>query len=62
MDAHAAQLRDVVDAIARGAEPRSTGADGRAAVEIVLAAYESARIGSAVHLPMRRPAESASVS
>lgn len=45
VDAHRAQLQDVVDAVGAGREPAVTGADGRAALAVVLAAYESARTG-----------------
>ena len=49
---HAAQLRDVVEAIERGREPAITGEDGRAALELVLAVYASARRGEEVALPL----------
>jgi predicted dehydrogenase len=50
-DSHAAQLADLLDAIDAGRAPAVTGQDGRAALEIVCAAYESAREGRTVQLP-----------
>ena len=38
-----------------GAEPPITGEDGRAALELSVAAYESARTGLPVHLPIEYP-------
>jgi len=49
---HAAQISDLLDAIDEGRQPSVTGADGRAALEVVLAVYESAREGRTVKLPM----------
>jgi UDP-N-acetyl-2-amino-2-deoxyglucuronate dehydrogenase len=46
--AHAAQIADLMEAIDTGREPAITGADGRAALEIVCAVYESARSGRPV--------------
>jgi len=48
--AHRAQLQDVVDAIAQGQQPAITGEDGRRALELVRAAYASARSGREVEL------------
>jgi UDP-N-acetyl-2-amino-2-deoxyglucuronate dehydrogenase len=48
---HAAQIGDLLNAIDEGRAPSVTGEDGRAAVEIVCAIYESARDGCAVRLP-----------
>ncbi len=45
---HAAQIADLLAAVEEGREPAVTGADGRAALEIVLAVYESARCGRPV--------------
>jgi UDP-N-acetyl-2-amino-2-deoxyglucuronate dehydrogenase len=45
---HAAQISDLLDAIQEGHEPSVTGEDGRAALEIVCAVYESARQGRPV--------------
>jgi UDP-N-acetyl-2-amino-2-deoxyglucuronate dehydrogenase len=49
--AHAAQLADLLAAIDEGREPAVGGQDGRDALEIVCAVYESARTGQAVRLP-----------
>jgi UDP-N-acetyl-2-amino-2-deoxyglucuronate dehydrogenase len=48
---HAAQLADFVAAIEAGREPSPSAPDGRAALEVVLAVYQSAREGRAVRLP-----------
>jgi UDP-N-acetyl-2-amino-2-deoxyglucuronate dehydrogenase len=48
---HAAQIGDLLDAIDEGRAPAVTGTDGRAAVELVRAIYESARDGCSVRLP-----------
>src|SRR5580704_15017548 len=47
---HAAQLADLLDAVDAGREPAVTGQSGRAALEIVLAVYESSRTGRPVAL------------
>ena len=47
---HAAQLTDLLAAIEAGREPAVTGENGRAALEIVCAVYESARTRRAVTL------------
>jgi UDP-N-acetyl-2-amino-2-deoxyglucuronate dehydrogenase len=52
MRGHIIQLQDFVDSIREGREPMVTGEDGRAAVEIILAIYKSARTGQAVRLPL----------
>lgn len=49
-DAHAVQLADVVRCLRTGDRLRSDAADGRAAVRLVQAIYESARTGQAVAL------------
>ena len=49
---HAAQIGDLLDAIDEGRAPSVTGADGRAALEIVRAVYQSARDGCPVRLPV----------
>ena len=49
-DAHQAQLADVVRCLRTGGRPRSDAADGRAAVRLVRAVYESARTGQPVTL------------
>ena len=51
-DGHAAQLHDVLDAIEHDREPAVTGEDGRRALEVVLATYESARTAAEVRLPL----------
>jgi len=47
---HAAQLADLLAAIGEGREPAVSGQDGRDALEIVCAVYESARTGRTVPL------------
>ncbi len=47
---HARQIMDFVEAVARGRQPAITGQDARHAVEVVLAVYESARLGRPVEL------------
>ncbi|MCC6442468.1 MAG: Gfo/Idh/MocA family oxidoreductase [Armatimonadetes bacterium] len=47
-EGHKAQLQDVVAAVREGRPPRMTGEDGRNAVAIICAIYESARTGEAV--------------
>jgi len=47
------EFEHFVDCVARGAEPLETGEDGRAVLEILLAAYASAGKGSRVTLPFR---------
>jgi UDP-N-acetyl-2-amino-2-deoxyglucuronate dehydrogenase len=47
---HAAQIADLLAAVDQGREPSVTGADGRAALELVLAVYQSAREGTTVAL------------
>jgi myo-inositol 2-dehydrogenase/D-chiro-inositol 1-dehydrogenase len=48
----ARQLQWYIAAVREGYEPRITGADGRAAIEICEAASRSAATGQAVHLPL----------
>lgn len=50
--AFADEDRDFIQCIVDDTPPPVSGKDGRAAVEIVLAAYESSRTGKAVHLPL----------
>jgi UDP-N-acetyl-2-amino-2-deoxyglucuronate dehydrogenase len=50
MSGHIIQLQDLVDAIREGRDPMVTGEDGRAAVQIIVSVYESARTGRPVHL------------
>ena len=47
---HAAQLADLLVAVDTGREPAVSGESGRAALEIVLAVYESSRTGRPVGL------------
>ncbi len=47
---HAAQLADLLAAVDTGREPAVTGQDGRDALEIICAVYESSRTGRAVSL------------
>jgi len=49
---HRRQLADFLDALDRGAEPLVHGREGRRAVEIILAIYESSRTGRTVKLPL----------
>jgi len=51
ISSHAAQIGDLLDAIDQGRPPAVTGEDGRAALEIVCAVYESARDDRTVRLP-----------
>lgn len=52
MRGHIIQLQDFVDSIREDRAPMVTGEDGRAAVEIILAVYQSARTGQPVRLPL----------
>ena len=45
---HAAQIADLLAAVDQGREPSVTAADGRAALEVILAVYQSAREGRTV--------------
>jgi len=47
------ELRDFSAAIREGRPPRQTGRDGRAVLELLIAAYASAGRGAAVRLPFR---------
>jgi UDP-N-acetyl-2-amino-2-deoxyglucuronate dehydrogenase len=47
---HAAQLADLLDAVDTGREPSVSGQNGRDALEVVLAVYESSRAGGPVTL------------
>jgi UDP-N-acetyl-2-amino-2-deoxyglucuronate dehydrogenase len=49
---HAAQLADLLAAVAEGREPAVGGQAGRDALEIICAVYESARTGQTVRLPV----------
>jgi len=50
VDSHAAQIGDFLDALDEGRAPAVTAEDGRAALQVVCAVYESARDGRAVRL------------
>jgi UDP-N-acetyl-2-amino-2-deoxyglucuronate dehydrogenase len=50
---HREQLRDLLDAIDTGRKPAIDGAEARKPLEIILAAYESARGGRDVKLPLQ---------
>ncbi len=52
--AHAAQFRDVLNAIRTKQAPAVDGREGRRAVEIILAIYKAAEIGRPVRLPLDR--------
>ena len=49
---HTRQFRDTLDAIRKGRPPFIDGAEGRRAVEIILAIYQSAASGKPVKLPL----------
>jgi myo-inositol 2-dehydrogenase/D-chiro-inositol 1-dehydrogenase len=51
------ELAHFVDCVRSGARPVETGADGRAVIEIIMAAYESAASGRRVKLPFRTDAK-----
>jgi predicted dehydrogenase len=56
MQAYQMQHQEFVDSILEGREPSVTGEDGRAAVAVAEAAYESARLGTTILLrPTGRP-------
>jgi predicted dehydrogenase len=46
--------RDFVDAIREDRAPISSGRDGRDALELVMAVWESARVGKPVSLPLEQ--------
>jgi UDP-N-acetyl-2-amino-2-deoxyglucuronate dehydrogenase len=50
--AHAAQIEDFVRGVADGRPPAVTGDEARKSLEIILAIYESSRIGTEVRLPL----------
>lgn len=47
---HRRQIQDMIEAVREGREPRVNGEEGRKALEIVLAVYQSARSGQTVRL------------
>jgi len=53
MEAYKYQNGEFIAAIQEGRPPAVTGADGRAAVEMALAAYASSDAGETVRLPLR---------
>jgi predicted dehydrogenase len=46
-----------VECVAHDREPLETGEDGRAVLEVIFAAYQSAATGQKVSLPFRTDAE-----
>jgi UDP-N-acetyl-2-amino-2-deoxyglucuronate dehydrogenase len=52
---HAAQISDLLGAIDGGRAPSVSSNDGRAALEVVCAVYESARSGRTVRMPAASP-------
>jgi predicted dehydrogenase len=51
-DPFAEQIRHFADCVTNGTEPLTSGADARKTLEVCLAAYESARTGQIVRLPL----------
>ena len=49
------ELQHFVDCVLNDEEPLETGEDGRAVLEIILAAYESAATGRRVEWPYEPP-------
>jgi predicted dehydrogenase len=47
------ELRHFIECVRTGAQPITTGEDGRAVLEMMYAAYQSARVGAKVPLPFR---------
>ena len=56
MKAYQAQHQEFIDSIVAERPPKVTGEDGRAAVEVALAAYRSAAEGRVIHLGKREAA------
>ena len=52
------EMKHFVDCVQRDEPPLETGEDGRAVLEIIFAAYESARTGKRIDLPFRTRAKS----
>ena len=52
--AHAAQFRDVINAIKKGTAPSIDGLQGRRSVEIILAIYKAAETGKSIELPLKK--------
>jgi len=53
-DADRNMILDFINVIRTDGEPRASGRDGRQALEVALAAYESSKHGEAVSLPINR--------
>lgn len=53
---HAGQIQDMIFAVQQNRPPMIQGKEGYAAVEIILAIYESARLGQEVFLPLVKTA------
>ncbi len=51
------ELAHFVDCVKTGAQPMETGEDGRAVLEIIMAAYESAATGRRIDLPLKTSAK-----
>jgi predicted dehydrogenase len=51
------ELAHFVDCVKNGKQPMETGEDGRAVLEIIMAAYESAAAGRRVDLPLKTAAK-----
>jgi len=51
----AQQMEDFVDCVLYDTEPLETGEDGRAVLEIIFAAYESAGTGRRIDFPYEPP-------
>jgi predicted dehydrogenase len=51
-EGHTRQLADFVRALRTGGQPAVDGAEGRKAVELILAIYQSQATGQVVHLPL----------
>ncbi|MFK7768233.1 MAG: Gfo/Idh/MocA family protein [Mariniblastus sp.] len=52
--AHAAQFRDVINAIKKKTKPAIDGPEGRRSVEIILAIYKAAETGKSIELPLKK--------
>lgn len=50
IEGHVTQVQDMIDAVREGRDPMVTGEQARAAVDLILAIYESARTGKQVQL------------
>jgi predicted dehydrogenase len=54
LNACADEVRDLIRCIERGGEPRCSGREGRAALEVTMAIYESERTGGPVRVPLKK--------